>query len=97
MAALGVFLPCCLLVILPAPYFRKFAKNPQLRAFVDGVTAAATGAIAGAAFVLGRAAIVDLRTALIAAVTLLILLKIKRIPEPIVIVLAGAAGLALRP
>ena len=41
-------------MILPAPYFRRFAKNPQLKAFVDGVTAAATGAIAGAAFVLGK-------------------------------------------
>ena len=51
------FLPCYLFVVIPAPYFRRFADNPQLQAFVDGVTAAATGAIAGAAFVLGRRAI----------------------------------------
>ena len=43
-AALGVFLPCYLFVIIPAPYFRRFAKNPQVKAFVDGVTSAATGA-----------------------------------------------------
>ena len=95
LAALGVFLPCYLLVVIPAPYFRRFAKNPQLKAFVDGVTAAATGAIAGAAFVLARRAIVDWPTALLAAVTLLVLLKIRRIPEPAVIVVAGLAGLLL--
>src|SRR5262249_39628978 len=49
-AAIGVFLPCYLFVIIPAPYFRRFAKNPQIKAFVGGVTAAATGAIAGPAF-----------------------------------------------
>jgi chromate transporter len=96
LAALGVFLPCYLLVVIPAPYFRRFANNPRLKAFVDGVTAAATGAIAGAAFVLGKRAIIDLPTALIAAATLVVLLKIKRLPEPLVILLAGGVGLALR-
>jgi chromate transporter len=96
LAALGVFLPCYLFVVIPAPYFRRFANNPRLKAFVDGVTAAATGAIAGAAFVLGRRAIIDLPTALIAITTLVVLLKIKRLPEPLVILLAGGVGLALR-
>jgi chromate transporter len=96
LAALGVFLPCYLLVVIPAPYFRRFANNPRLKAFVDGVTAAATGAIAGAAFVLGKRAIIDLPTALIAAATLVVLLKVKRLPEPLVILLAGGVGLALR-
>lgn len=95
-AALGVFLPCYLLVVIPAPYFRRFANNPQLKSFVDGVTAAATGAIAGAAFVLGRRAIFDIPTALIAAATLAILLKTKRVPEPLAILLAGVAGLIIR-
>src|SRR5262249_14525585 len=56
-AAIGVFLPCYLFVIIPAPYYRRFAGNQSIKAFVDGVTAAATGAIAGAAFVLGRRAL----------------------------------------
>src|SRR5712671_1740755 len=47
-AALGVFLPCYLFVIIPAPYYRRWARVPQIKSFVDGVTAAATGAIAGA-------------------------------------------------
>jgi len=63
-----------------------------VRAFVDGVTAAATGAIAGAAVVLGRRAVVDLTTAMIASVTLMILLRTRKIPEPLVIATAGVAG-----
>jgi chromate transporter len=95
MAALGVFLPCYLFVIVPAPYFRRFAGNRAVKGFVDGVTAAATGAIAGAAVVLGRRAIVDLPTGLIALGTLGTLVYARRIPEPLVIVAAGALGLAL--
>jgi chromate transporter len=96
-AALGVFLPCYLFVIVPAPYFRRFADNPRVRAFVDGVTAAATGAIAGAAFVLGRRALVDLKTVAIALATWLVFQRVKKVPEPLVIVAAGLAGLALHP
>jgi chromate transporter len=96
LAAFGVFFPCYLLTVIPAPHFRRFANNPRLKAFVDGVTAAATGAIAGAAYVLGKRAIFDLPTALIALGTLALLLKSRRIPEPLVILLAGGIGLVLR-
>jgi chromate transporter len=92
-AALGTFAPCYLFVIIPAPYFRRYAKNVFVHAFVAGVTAAATGAIAGAAFVLGKRAIIDITTALVAIVTLAILLKVKKAPEPLVIICAGIAGL----
>jgi chromate transporter len=88
-------LPCYLFVILPAPYFRRFADNPKVRAFVDGVTAAATGAIAGAAFVLGRRALVDVQTVAIALVTWLVFSRFKKIPEPLVIAAAGVVGLVL--
>ena len=95
-AALGVFLPCYLFVIVPAPYFRRFAGNHAVKGFVDGVTAAATGAIAGAAIVLGRRAIVDLPTALIGCATLATLVYVKRVPEPLVILAAGVVGLVIR-
>jgi len=95
-AAVGVFVPCYLFVIIPAPYYRRWAKITQIKSFVDGVTAAATGAIAGATWVLGRRAILDAPTALIFLVTLFILWKLRKIPEPVVIVAAGAAGLMLR-
>jgi chromate transporter len=96
LAALGVFLPCYLFVIVPAPYFRRFAGNPAVKGFVDGVTAAATGAIAGAAIVLGRRAIIDVPTALIAVGTLAMLVYVKRVPEPLVIIIAGVIGLTLK-
>jgi chromate transporter len=97
-AALGVFLPPFLLVLLLAPYYRRFAQNKQVKAFVQGVTAAATGAITGAAFVLliGRHALVDLTTVLIALTALVVLLGMRKMPEPFVILAAGAAGLVVK-
>lgn len=81
--------------MLVAPYFRRLAANVQVKAFVDGVTAAATGAIAGAVVVLGRRALIDLPTLLICIVTLALTLRAK-VPEPLVILAAGAGGFALK-
>jgi chromate transporter len=96
LAAIGVFLPVYLVVVFVAPHFHRVAKNRLVKAFVDGVTAAATGAIAGAAVILGRRALVDLPTILIALVTLALLLIPRKIPEPVLIVAAGVVGLVLR-
>lgn len=95
LAALGVFLPCYLFVVIPATYFRRAVTNPSVRAFVQGVTAAATGAIAGAAIVLGRRAIVDTPSAAIALGALATIVYVRRVPEPLVIVAAGCIGLVL--
>lgn len=95
-AALGVFLPSYLFVVIPAPYFKRFSENIWIAAFVEGVTAAATGAIAGAAVVLGRRAIYDVATLIVAAATFVILWKSRKIPEPVTIVLAAVAGLVLK-
>jgi chromate transporter len=95
-AAVGVFLPCYLMVIIPAPYYRRFAQNRQIKAFVTGVTSAATGAIAGAAIVLGRRAVFDIPTAAIFVGTLLVLTWLKKVPEPLVILGTGLLGVLLR-
>ena len=94
-AALATFVPCYLFTVLPAPYFRRFAKNSQIAAFVVGVTASATGAIAGAGFVLGRRALFDTPTVLICLVTLFVVTKFKKVQEPAVIVVSGLLGLIL--
>jgi chromate transporter len=94
-AALGVFLPCYLFVIIPAKYFRRFAKNNYVKAFVDGVTAAAIGAIASAVYVLARRSLIDLPTVVIGTVTLALLMFTKKVPEPIVILAAGVVGILL--
>jgi chromate transporter len=96
LASLGVFLPCYLFVVLPAPFYARFADNPRLKAFVDGVTAAATGAIGGAVYVLARRAIIDLPTLLIFAATLACLVWLKRVPEPVVIAVVGIASILFR-
>lgn len=94
-AAVAVFLPCYLLVVVPARYFRRSVHDPRVKAFVDGVTAAAAGAIAGAGFVLGRRAVFDVWTAVICLVTLVILTRVKGVSEPLLIVGAGFVGVAL--
>jgi chromate transporter len=93
-AAVGIFLPVYFFTILPAPWFRRHRDNLQLRAFAAGATTAASGAIAGAVVVLGQGAISDLATACI-ALTGLVLLVRYRIPEPLLVLGAGLAGLAL--
>jgi chromate transporter len=97
-AATATFLPAYLLTVFPAPYFRKYGSRPALAAIVDGVTAAAIGAIAGAVIVLGRRAIIDLPTGLLGLAALLALCKSPlRIPEPLIIAAAAVAGLVLHP
>ncbi len=91
-AAAAVFLPCYLFVILPAPYFDRIAERRGVKSFVDGVTAAATGAIAGAAFILARRALTDIPTIVIALLTLAALMWLRRVSEPVLILAAGAAG-----
>ena len=95
-ATLAVFLPPYLLVVFVAPYYRRFAKNRQVKAFVQGVTAAAVGAIAGAAIILSRRAVMDLPTVLIAVVSLILLLRFKKIPEPLIILGAGVVGMSVK-
>ncbi len=95
LAALGVFLPVYLFVVIPSGWFKRYAKDVRLNAFINGVTAAATGAIAGACVVLAKRAIVDVITVLIALATLMMLIKVKKVPEPLIILVAGMVGLFL--
>ena len=95
-AALATFLPCYLFTVIPAPYFHKYGKNPSIKAVVDGITAAAVGAIAGAVIVLAKRQIVDLPSLFIALAAILVLLRFKKIQEPLIILLAALAGLLLK-
>jgi chromate transporter len=96
LAAIGIFLPVYIFTIFPAPWFKRHRNNAQLKAFVQGATAAATGAIAGAVVVLGLRSIFDVPTALIGLVTLGLLWRFK-LQEPIVVTAAGIAGLVIWP
>lgn len=92
-AALATFLPCYLFTIIPAPYFKKYGKLPGVVAFVDGITAAAIGAITGSVIVIAKRSIVDIPTAAIAVTTALLLWKFKKLQEPVVIAAAAVIGL----
>jgi chromate transporter len=103
LAALGTFLPCYLFTIIPAPYFKKYGQRPAIKAFVDGVTAAAIGAITGAVLVLGRQTLFgsgwspDWVKLAICVATLAILVRVKKVPEPLIVLAAALLGLLLHP
>jgi chromate transporter len=93
-AAIGIFVPVYIFTVVPAPWFSRNRDNVQLKAFVQGATAAATGALSGAVVVLAARAIYDIPTAVIALVTFAVLWRFK-IPEPIVVLVAVAVGLGV--
>lgn len=95
-AALATFLPCYLFTILPAPYFKKYGKNPGLKAFIDGVTAAAVGAIAGAVLILAKRQLIDFISLSIGLIVLFILLQFKKVTEPVIILGAALVGLIVK-
>src|SRR6266540_418328 len=95
-ATVAMFAPTYLFVVVPGRLFRRFERHPRLQGFVKGATAAAAGAIAGAAIVIGRQTISGWLSGLIAFVALALLLqRWVKVPEPALVVLAAAAGLAL--
>ena len=94
LAAVGIFLPVYIPVLVISPWFSRHRNNAQLKAFVQGATAAATGATTGSVVILGERAIVDLPTAAIGLLSLGVLWRFKP-PEPVVVAAAGLAGLAL--
>jgi chromate transporter len=94
LAALGIFLPVFVPVLVLSPWFKRHRENAQLKAFVQGATAAATGAITGSVVILGQRAIFDIPTAAIALASLGVLWRFK-LHEPVVVAAAGVAGLVL--
>jgi chromate transporter len=70
---------------------------PGVIAFVDGITAAAIGAITGAVIVIAKRSISDIPTAAICLITIALLWKFKKLQEPVIIAAAAVAGLVLYP
>jgi len=94
MAALGVFLPVYLFVVILAPVFDRYSSNTHVKAFVGGVTAAAIGAMVGAILLLTQSAIVDIPTIVLFLVSLGLLFRFK-VPEVVLIVGAAIVGVLL--
>ncbi|HEV8472550.1 MAG TPA: chromate efflux transporter [Methylomirabilota bacterium] len=95
-ATIGIFLPSFLLVLIVAPVLVRYRTNPNVQGFVRGAYAAAIGTILGACVLLGKIAIGDLLTALVALASLLILFRWK-VSNPILIAAAAVVGLIAFP
>jgi chromate transporter len=96
-AAFGTFLPCYLFTVIPAPYFKKYGHLPGVKAFVDGITAAAVGAITGSVIVIAKRSIVDVPTLLVCLATIALLWRFKKLQEPVVVGAAALLGLVVYP
>ena len=92
-AGLGVFLPPFLMVVLFAPWIIRYRKHPIVVGFTKGATAAAAGAIVGAAAVIGTQVILDFTTVVIFLAAVAVLWRTK-LPEPLLVGAAGVIGLA---
>ncbi|TMK97771.1 MAG: chromate efflux transporter [Actinobacteria bacterium] len=98
LATAAVFVPVYLFVIIPGPLLRRHGQRPRLQGFIKGATAAAAGAIAGAAIVIGQQVIKSGAAVSIALIALLLLLQRRtKVPEPALVVAAALVGIiALR-
>ena len=95
-STIGIFLPSFLLVLIAAPLLARYRLNPNVQGFVKGAYAAAIGTILGACILLGRIAIGDWLTALVALVSLVVLFRWK-ISNPLLIAATAVVGLIAFP
>jgi chromate transporter len=93
-STVGIFLPSFLLVLIVAPLLARHRQNPFVQGFVKGAYAAAIGTILGACVLLGRIAIGDLLTAVIALASLAALFRWKVSNTLLIAVCAGVGLLA---
>jgi chromate transporter len=89
-ATAAIFLPSFVLVAALEPLIGRVRRSPWAGAALDGVTVAALGLMAGVAIDLGRTAVIDPLTGVIAVAALLVMLSWR--PNPLWLVLAGAAA-----
>jgi len=95
-ATIGIFLPSFLLILIVAPILMRYRANPNVQGFIKGAYAAAIGTILGACVLLGRIAIGDWLTALIALVSLVVLFRWK-VSNPLLVAAAAVVGLIAFP
>ena len=95
-ATVAVFVPVYLFIVVPGRFFRRYENHPRLLGFTKGATAAAAGAIAGAAILIARETISGGLSAAIALVALALLLQRRvKVPEPAIVALGAVAGVLL--
>jgi chromate transporter len=95
-STIGIFLPSFILILVVAPILVRHRANPNVQGFVKGAYAAAIGTILGACVLLGKIAIGDWLTALIAAGSLAVLFRFK-VSNPLLIGATAVIGLIAFP
>ena len=95
-ATVGIFLPSFILVLVAAPLLARHRSNRNVQGFVKGAYAAAIGTILGACVLLGRIAIGDWLTILIAVAALVALFRWK-VSNPLLMAITAAIGLIAFP
>ncbi len=91
-STIGIFLPSFLLVLIVAPILIRHRENPNIQGFVKGAYAAAIGTILGAGILLGKIAVGDWLTALIAVASLIALARWK-VSNPVLVAITAIIGL----
>jgi chromate transporter len=95
-STIGIFLPSFLLILIVAPILVRYRANPNIQGFIKGAYAAAIGTILGACVLLGRIAIGDWLTALIAVASLVVLFRWK-VSNPVLVAATAIIGLIAFP
>jgi len=95
-ATIGIFLPSFLLILIVAPILVRYRANPNVQGFIKGAYAAAIGTILGACVLLGRIAIGDWLTVLVALGSLVILFRWK-VSNPVLVAVTAVIGLIAYP
>lgn len=95
LASLGTFLPSTLMLVGLIHAYRRVEQNPLVRGFLSGVMPAVTGMLLSATVFVGRSAVTGPAPALLAALSIVLLLRFR--PSPVWLILGGAGvGLLLR-
>jgi len=76
-ATIGIFLPAFALVWVVNPWVPKLRQSSWASGFLDGVNTASLGLMAGVTYTLGRAALVDWLTIIVAIVSAIAVFKFK--------------------
>jgi chromate transporter len=92
-ATVGIFLPSFVFVAASRPLIPRIRRSPVAGAFLDGVNVGALALMAAVTLQLSRAALVDIPTVVIGAISALLLLY-SRINSAWLILAAGLIGLA---
>jgi chromate transporter len=95
-STIGIFLPSFLLILIVAPILLRYRTNPNVQGFIKGAYAAAIGTIAGACVLLGKIAIGDWLTALVAVGSLVVLFRWK-VSNPLLVAATAIIGLVAFP